>query len=114
MTTSEVMSELEKNVTVAENNLREAQSKTVDDSQIKSAETRKNNAQADYEQIHAAIFDPTHPSKVTLSDGTTVAVNNDTLTEYRNRAKQEETNFNNLELQKKIVKNKYNMQKKNS
>lgn len=101
MTTSEVMSELEKNVTVAENNLREAQSKTVDDSQIKSAETRKNNAQADYEQIHAAIFDPTHPSKVTLSDGTTVAVNNDTLTEYRNRAKQEETNFNNLELQKK-------------
>lgn len=41
MTTSEVMSELEKNVTVAENNLREAQSKTVDDSQIKSAETRK-------------------------------------------------------------------------
>ena len=101
MTTSEVMSELEKNVTVAENNLREAQSKTVDNSQIKSAETRKNNAQADYEQIHAAIFDPTHPSKVTLSDGTTVAVNNDTLTEYRNRAKQEETNFNNLELQKK-------------
>lgn len=101
MTTSEVMSELEKNVTVAENNLREAQSKTVDYSQIKSAETRKNNAQADYEQIHAAIFDPTHPSKVTLSDGTTVAVNNDTLTEYRNRAKQEETNFNNLELQKK-------------
>lgn len=101
MTTSEVMSELEKNVTVAENNLREAQSKTVDDSQIESAATRKNNAQADYEQIHAAIFDPTHPSKVTLSDGTTVAVNNDTLTEYRNRAKQEETNFNNLELQKK-------------
>lgn len=101
MTTSEVMSELEKNVTVAENNLREAQSKTVDDSQIESAATRKKNAQADYEQIHAAIFDPTHPSKVTLSDGTTVAVNNDTLTEYRNRAKQEETNFNNLELQKK-------------
>ena len=101
MTTSEVMSELEKNVTVAENNLREAQSKTVDDSQIINAEARKNKAQADYEQIQAAMWDPAHPSKVTLSDGTTVAVNNDTLTEYRNRAKQEETNFNNLELQKK-------------
>ena len=101
MTTSEVMSELEKNVTVAENNLREAQSKTVDDSQITSAEARKNKAQADYEQIQAAMWDPAHPSKVTLSDGTTVAVNNDTLTEYGNRAKQEETNFNNLELQKK-------------
>ena len=101
MTTSEVMSELEKNVTVAENNLREAQSKTVDDSQIESAATRKENAQADYEQIRAAMWDPNHPSKVTLSDGTTVAVNNDTLTEYRNRAKQEETNFNNLELQKR-------------
>lgn len=47
------------------------------------------------------MWDPAHPSKVTLSDGTTVAVNNDTLTEYGNRAKQEETNFNNLELQKK-------------
>ena len=101
MTTSEVMSELEKNVTVAENNLREAQSKTVDVSQIESAEARKNKAQADYVQIQAAILDPTLPSKVTLSDGTTVAVNNDTLTEYRNRAKQEETNFNNLELQKR-------------
>ena len=101
MTTSEVMSELEKNVTVAENNLREAQSKTVDDSQIESAKARKNKAQADYEQIQAAIWDPAHPSKVTLSDGTTVTVNNDTLTEYGNRAKQEETNFNNLELQKK-------------
>lgn len=101
MTTSEVMSELEKNVTVAENNLREAQSKTVDDSQIISAEARKNKAQADYEQIQAAMWDPAHPSKVTLSDGTTVTVNNDTLTEYGNRAKQEETNFNNLELQKK-------------
>ena len=101
MTTSEVMSELEKNVTVAENNLREAQSKTVDDSQIINAEARKNKAQADYEQIQAAIWDPAHPSKVTLSDGTTVTVNNDTLTEYGNRAKQEETNFNNLELQKK-------------
>lgn len=101
MTTSEVMSELEKNVTVAENNLREAQSKTVDVSQIESAEARKNKAQADYVQIQAAILDLTLPSKVTLSDGTTVAVNNDTLTEYRNRAKQEETNFNNLELQKR-------------
>lgn len=101
MTTSEVMSELEKNVTVAENNLREAQSKTVDDSQITSAKARKNKAQADYEQIQAAMWDPAHPSKVTLSDGTTVTVNNDTLTEYGNRAKQEETNFNNLELQKK-------------
>lgn len=101
MTTSEVMSELEKNVTVAENNLREAQSKTVDDSQIESAATRKKNAQADYEQIRAAMWDPNHPSKVTLSDGTIVTVNNDTLTEYGNRAKQEETNFNNLELQKK-------------
>ena len=101
MTTSEVMSELEKNVTVAENNLREAQSKTVDDSQIESAATRKKNAQADYEQIRAAMLDPNHPSKVTLSDGTIVTVNNDTLTEYGNRAKQEETNFNNLELQKK-------------
>lgn len=101
MTTSEVMSELEKNVTVAENNLREAQSKTVDDSQIESAATRKKNAQADYEQIRAAMSDPNHPSKVTLSDGTIVTVNNDTLTEYGNRAKQEETNFNNLKLQKK-------------
>lgn len=99
-TSSQVMSELSKNVTVAENNLKEAQSRAINQSQVDNAENIKNKCRTDYDLVNQAFYNGA--SQVTLSDGRIVKLSGDedsdldTIRDYHNKYIEAENTYNSL------------------
>lgn len=99
-TSSQVMSELSKNVTVAENNLKEAQSRAIDQSQVDNAKNIKNKCRTDYDLVKQAFYNGA--SQVTLSDGRIVKLSSDkdsaldTIRDYHNKYIEAESTYNSL------------------
>lgn len=99
-TSSQVMSELSKNVTVAENNLKEAQSRAINQSQVDNEENIKNKCRTDYDLVNQAFYNGA--SQVTLSDGRIVKLSGDedsvldTIRDYHNKYIEAENTYNSL------------------